>query len=157
MGDDVRVLVRFGIWGSLLAVIGCSAPEFASVDGVVTLDGSPLVDVEVQFIPEPGQVFEAPPASGYTNADGRYSIQSTHTFGVLVGRHRVCINDAMVMSGKGPQVDLESGEATAGTLPQMAPRVRVPLTYSDANRTPFKNLEIKQGAQTVDFSMTTNK
>ncbi|MGL4551752.1 MAG: hypothetical protein ACRC33_11235, partial [Gemmataceae bacterium] len=61
---------------------GCGRP-LASVEGTVTLDGRPLPDAEVQFLPDPTQGTTGPPSSAYTDPDGRYATTT------VVGTHRV--------------------------------------------------------------------
>lgn len=145
-------MIRFGFWLAALLAIGCGGgPQFAAVEGVVTLGGKPLADVEVQFIPDPAQGTTGPPASAYTDRDGRYRIAATEKGGVVVGTHRVCINDATVMM-PGGGADAESGGAAAGGK-ALQRRPRFPVVYSDATRTPFGAVEIKPGSQTRDFAL----
>lgn len=139
----------------VLFAAGCSGPQFASVEGIVTLDDKPVADLEVQFIPEPSTATSGPPASAYTDKDGRYRIVAAGTSGVGVGQHRVCINDATLMMPGGGKTDAdpESGvPGTTATNPQTK-RSRVPTTYSDATRTPFLAIDIRPGTQTQNFTL----
>ena len=56
-------------WGFLWALcLGCeSGPEIASVEGTVTMDGKPLANATVLFVPENGR-----PAGGRTDERGHY-------------------------------------------------------------------------------------
>lgn len=134
---------------------GCSAPHYATVEGTVTLDGKPLADLEVQFIPEPTTATGRPPISAYTDEDGRYRIEATGTSGVSVGKHRVCINDATLMMPGGGKMDVDpdSGAPGAPGVNQQTKRSRVPNTYSDATRTPFQAVDIRPGTQTQNFAL----
>lgn len=149
---------RAALLCGLVLGLGCNQPQFASVEGVVTLDGVPMEDVEVQFIPEPDQDISSPPTSAYTDARGRFQVTATGTYGVLIGTHRVCINDAtLMMPGGGLAVDPESGIPTEGRVKsRRVPRSRVPAIYSDANRTPLRAVDIRPGEQTHDFTLTTS-
>jgi len=134
-----------------LVVVGCGSPERATVEGVVTLDGKPLADVEVQFIPEPEQGHGAVSASGYTDERGRYRIESGGTGGVCVGLNRICVNDARLMmpgGGTDPNDGTPGAKAAAGPL-----RSRIPEVYSDATRTPHRAVSIKSGVQTFDLAL----
>lgn len=134
-----------------LAVAGCGSPPRATVEGVVTLDGKPLADVEVQFIPEPGQGGQPAPASGYTDKDGRYRIDATATGGVSVGTYRVCVNDAKLMM---PGGGTDPNDGMPGAIPKTdARRSRVPQIYSDATQTPHRNVAVRPGVQTVDLDL----
>jgi hypothetical protein len=48
---------------------GSSGPELAAVTGVVKLDGAPLADARVEFIPKDGR-----PAVALTDASGAYEL-----------------------------------------------------------------------------------
>lgn len=123
-----------------------------AVQGMVRLDGQPLADVEVQFVPDPSQGTHGPPASAYTDAEGRYRIDVVPRSGVVVGNHRVVINDARAMM-PGGGMDPDSGEAQPGAGPKAAPRARFPRIYSDLNRTPFASITVTQPNQTVDLDL----
>ena len=83
---------------------GCSGggalPELAKVQGTVTLDGKPLEDAEVYFIP----TFEARGSIGRTNGEGVYSLKfdDAHT-GAAVGEHSVRIATRQASPGSEPQ------------------------------------------------------
>jgi hypothetical protein len=123
----------------------------ASVDGTVKLEGKPLADAEVQFIPDVTQGEKGPPASAYTDAEGRYRIFATGETGVVVWKNRVRINDATVMM-PGGGADAESGVPGTAGAPK-ARRNRVPAPYSDAARSPLGVVEILPGTQTRDFDL----
>ena len=137
----------------LMLAAGCGGPPLATVEGVVTLEGKPLADVEVQFLPDPAQGTTGPPASAYTDRDGRYRVEAAGTVGVVVGKHRVCVNDAtLMMPGNG--FDPEDGSPVTAAAAKAGPRKsRVPGVYSDATRTPFAAVEVRPGAQTLDFAL----
>jgi len=72
---------------SLSAGCGSGGPEIASVSGRVTMDGKPLPDATVLFVPENGR-----PAGGRTDADGRYSLNFTEgRLGAIPGKSSVRI------------------------------------------------------------------
>lgn len=136
----------------LALVAGCGGPPLASVEGVVTLGGKPLADVEVQFLPDPAHGTTGPPASAYTDRDGRYRIPAAGTVGVVVGKHRVCVNDAtLMMPGNGTDPDDGSPAPAAAKAGPRKPRL--PAVYSDVTRTPFNAIEVRPGTQTLDFAL----
>jgi hypothetical protein len=64
-----------------------------SVSGTVTLDGKPLPDAVVRFIPTGDGTAPARPALGRTNSNGSYSLEfSTSLSGALPGSYRVEIS-----------------------------------------------------------------
>lgn len=142
------------LWVGLLLIplAGCGPEmEFASVDGVVTLDGKPIADLEVQLIPDERLGTSGPPVSAYTDKDGQYRITASKTSGAVVGKNRVCIRDAtMMMPGGG--TDAESGEGKPA-LNRTPRRPRMPLVYSDAFRSPLGEVTIRPGLQTLNFEL----
>ncbi len=141
----------------LLVAGGCGADNLATVQGLVTLDGQPLPEVEVQFIPDVEQDTVGPPISAYTDQFGRFQTVNDSRGGMVAGTYRVCINDARVMM-PGGGMDATSGEPVEGGPARSPPmRVRVPQHYSDANRTPFRDLRIEAGEQSHNFPLTSLK
>jgi hypothetical protein len=73
---------------AVIFVAGCGdGTDPVSVEGVVTLDGSPLVGATVMFRPEEGR-----PSAGTTDAEGRYRLRYTsERAGAVPGQHVVSI------------------------------------------------------------------
>jgi len=72
---------------------GGNVPELIEVSGTVTLDGQPLPDAAVNFIPVVQGNEESRPASGTTDTDGEYSLQySSSQTGARPGNYRVSIS-----------------------------------------------------------------
>lgn len=145
-----------GLTLCLFGVAGCSPSNQAAVRGLVTLDGQPLPDVEVQFIPEIEFADSARPVSAYTNDQGEFQTSINPHSGLVAGQYRVCLNDARIMM-PGASIDATSGEPSDGVQIERGPvsRVRVPRRYSDAGQTPFQRVEIEVGEQTHDFALST--
>lgn len=70
-------------------VAGCgqSGPELFPVQGQVTLDGRPLADAGVMFLPAD----MGPSASGTTNSDGHFELMTVNRIGAIRGNHHVAI------------------------------------------------------------------
>src|SRR5215207_4472951 len=70
-------------------VAGCrqSGPELFPVHGQVTLNGRPLADAGVMFLPAD----MGPSASGTTDSDGHYELMSVNRIGAIRGTHNVAI------------------------------------------------------------------
>ena len=83
--------------GALSSVIllalaaGCNRDglHLVPVDGVVTLDGKPIADAGVLFSPADPKL--GPPASGTTDADGKFTLMTNNRQGAAVGDHLVVI------------------------------------------------------------------
>jgi hypothetical protein len=96
----IRMLSRFGRAAARLAfplavagaVTGCNDKglNLASVEGVVTLDGTPVSDAGLVFMPaDPSR---GPPASGATDAEGKFTLMTANQAGAIIGEHRVAIS-----------------------------------------------------------------
>jgi hypothetical protein len=142
MRRDFRAVAAAAVAVGLAAIVGCGpGREFAEVEGRVTLDGQPLTDVEIVFLPDPARGNQGNNASAYTDADGRYRLHATRDdrAGTVLGPHRVVVHDLTVIVPPGGQ-------------PGAKPR-RFPSNYGDAAATPFKDVEITSGKQTLDFDI----
>ena len=91
--------------GVVLAVLlsGCRSYKASAVSGRVTLDGKPLPNATVTFVPEanaPGKD-PLPSSIGTTGEDGRYSLvfdNDSKTEGAVVGKHKVIITTGVQSS-----------------------------------------------------------
>lgn len=71
---------------ALVAMIGCGNGNLGKVSGVVTMDGNPVPNVTLEFIPQEG----GRPSIAKTDANGEYSAYYTHDQpGVELGQHHV--------------------------------------------------------------------
>ena len=128
----------------LVGVSGCGAKQpFAPVSGVVKLDGVPLADVVVEFLPDPDTGTHGPRSTGTTNADGQFHlICDNQQDGAVVGSHRVLIQDTRSF----PPVRGREGKAAA------IPPSRVPERYRKATDTPLRH-EVKAEPQTITLEV----
>src|SRR5260370_16035766 len=81
-----------------LLLAGCGGRSFKTlpVSGRVTLDGKPLANATVAFVPEapPGQKDRPPSSVGTTDQDGRYTLAlniDPETTRAVMGKHKVLI------------------------------------------------------------------
>lgn len=132
---------------SALAAGGCGhGPTFAEVEGTVRLNGKPLDNVRVEFLPDPEQGTRGKSSSGITDKNGRYRLVSEDQHpGAVVGKHRVLIYDLKPYENLPP-----------GRLPddyKLRPS-RLPAQYIDSSQTPLRK-EVKAGGpQTIDLEVT---
>jgi len=83
----MRKILWCGALGVMAVVAGCGTdqgPERAAVSGTVKVDGEPLADGAISFLPTDGTVG---PAAGGTVKDGAFDIPKED--GVVVGKNRV--------------------------------------------------------------------
>jgi hypothetical protein len=76
-------------------LVGCAGePKTAPVSGRVTLDGKPLANATVVFMPAAAGKRAPPSSVGVTDKDGRYSLllsSASKKEGAVVGKHKVSI------------------------------------------------------------------
>jgi hypothetical protein len=134
---------------------GCSGRQFAEVEGTVTLDGKPLDEVEVVFVPDSLKGNPGNNASAYTDAQGHYKLRSERDQkdGTVLGPHRVILIDLPAQPDLRPGSALPPGEAARTPMPSKPKTRRFPVRYEDTQLTPFKEVEVKPGKQTLDFDV----
>ncbi len=177
----VSRVVEFKVLGStrglLLAacllslVLGCSRgrqhPPTHAVTGLVTVDGKPVKDAIVSFLPANGQY----PANGTTDALGRYELTSfTRGDGAMEGSFRVTIvkyekegEDKPAVSAEKPAAAEAESEETGneGYVPagmvvsqyDEGPKNLLPKQYSDQQETPL-TAEVKADQNSIDFDLS---
>ncbi|MBN2024036.1 MAG: hypothetical protein JW809_14725 [Pirellulales bacterium] len=87
-----------------LLVAGCDRgpklPPMANVSGTVTLDGKPVPTGTVQFIPDRDKGTPVgPPAVGYIDENGRFTLTTAGKPGALVGWHKIRVRAQKEGSG----------------------------------------------------------
>ena len=72
----------------LVLLLGCGGPNTKSVSGTVTLDGKPLADATIQFVPDGA----GRDATGQTDKNGYFSMSTFKPGdGVVAGNYKVVI------------------------------------------------------------------
>jgi hypothetical protein len=116
-----------------LAALGCgggSGP--VPVRGVVKLDGQPVANASVVFIPEtPG----GREAYGSTDATGAFRLTTTKPDdGALPGKYKVVIQPPAPAGGSTP---FDSTDKPPAAVPKAPPGPRIPVKYTVAGQTPL--------------------
>jgi hypothetical protein len=137
----------------LLAAVGCSGGgRYASVSGVVTLDGKPYPDAVVSFQPLGTRDNPTPGrgSSAYTDANGRFVLKSDDgDDGALVGKHIVRIMT------KGNDV---IGQAPDGGSPDEGAKGRVDPIPPEWNALSKVEFDVpKEGTDKANFDIVTKK
>lgn len=117
--------------GAALALVGCGGrrdtPALGEVTGKVTLDGQPLANAKVEFIPASGR-----PSFGESGADGSYRLEYTANYtGAVVGQHTVKIRTG--------------GYSDAGEVPE-----KLPARYHDQSEL---QADVKLGSNQLNFDL----
>ena len=116
---------------SLTWIAGCGGnPNLADVKGVVTLDGKPLPDAFLMFVPESSGAT----SFGKTDAAGTYHLMfSESQKGAFIGSNRVVIRTRDVKSDN------------SGSIPEL-----VPTAYNDETTLVA---DVQAGKNTFDFDL----
>ena len=140
----------------LLLSIGCGGDDRVSdVSGTVTLDGEPIADATLTFMPQDG----GRPGFGITDANGAFTLTTfAEGDGAVHGAHSVTIT-AMEekVSEKAEELAEEFGSLSEVMQRRRKPKQiwRVPQRYSESDTSGLE-FEVKRGEKNVaDFSLTT--
>jgi hypothetical protein len=159
---DLKSVLPALVMAVLVPLTGCRANHpYGEVEGMVTLEGQPLANVEVVFLPDPEKGNTGRRSVALTDAQGRYQLASdAGQEGAPVGFHRVCIND--LLAGP-PGVAVPAPLVEQGAKPAGAPnpaaqppkesRSRFPPDYGSSVSTPFRAIQIKPGSQRIDLDV----
>ena len=129
----------------LLAGCGEDGPALTDVSGTVTLDGKPVPNATVMFVPsaEGGS-----PSYGVTDAQGNYTLMFTRDKeGAMPGRHTVEIT-----TEKLSKQDIEDMRANGEEVAE-AEYVEIPSKYREPGAL---SAEVKDGDNDIDFPLTSN-
>jgi len=166
-------MVRRGfLFGAILLAlplaVGCQREiRYGQVEGVATLNGKPLPDTEVVFLPDPDKNTFGKRSSAFTDKDGRFKIANDMgREGGSIGFHRVLVND-MLRPKKEDMARVKIADETKGggglagvIAPPKAANTandrkgRFSEDYEDVLKTPFRDIEVKDGLQTVNLNLT---
>ena len=78
-------------WFAVAAGCGDSGPPLVPVSGTVTLNGRPLANATVSFIPQESNKFGRP-AQGTTGPLGYYKAMSRNRAGAVPGKYQVVVS-----------------------------------------------------------------
>jgi hypothetical protein len=153
--STVRRWTRLGLLVLLLGT-GCARktrPLNEQVEGTVKLDGVPVAQVHVEFIPDEGPETVSPSSTGTTDDQGHYSLTCNNLKpGAVVGPHRVVIKQGRT-EGRRDLDDPPGGKAGGGTPRKSAPTV--PAVYGIAGQSPLR-VEVTADQHTYDLQLSRN-
>jgi hypothetical protein len=131
-----------------LVVCGCSrSVPLGQVDGTVRLDGQPIGQVMVLFVPEKKNL---PQSFGVTDDQGHFQLKCNNgRAGAAVGEHRVTLVDAATAAAaKGRYEDPPD--------PSEIHASRIPAVYNRATQTPLRET-VAAGSQTIAIDIPSDK
>jgi hypothetical protein len=156
--------------GSLLGA-GCGGRTLGHVEGRVLVDGKPLQNIQVTFVPDIRENTFGPNSSAVTDEEGRYELiceEADRSPGAVIGVHRVTLVDLDAIKSaplRQPPADENARRAgKAKNLPRTAnarsssnpkerAKRRFPAQYTDLARTPLQK-QVQSGNQTIDLELT---
>jgi len=140
----------------VVALTGCRSDgglKVEYVEGIITLDGEPLSEASVTFVPtSDGPTVET--AMGMTNDKGIYKLSSMNgkpLAGAVVGEYKVLVSK---IHAESLSEGLEYGTSMGYTVPYKQTHL-LPRIYRDMEQTPF-SATVKKGRNKLDFSLTKN-
>jgi hypothetical protein len=135
-------MARFG-WGMLavvgLAISGCGHNELVKVHGIVTLDGKPVENAMVTFLPSQrgGKT-----ATGRTGTDGSFQLTTRNpNDGAMPGDYLVIVEyeeGTEVPPAANVKQAHEGLRKAAKQKSKKPPKYVIPATYSDPQKTVLK-------------------
>ena len=150
-----------------LAVLGGSAgcgrtDNLVKVKGVVTLDGKPLSSATITFNPIAGA---GRPANGLSDGDGNFQLTtSSPNDGAAPGEYKVTVakeqaaDPVKIDPSQGPEglAEMFAKKTPEGKKKRAQARLKAPVLlpriYSDATRTPFKEIVPPEGPIRLELS-----
>lgn len=124
----------------LLSGCGSDGPELAEVTGTVTVDGKPVPNAILTFIPTGGST-----SYGKTDEQGKYTLMFTDTkYGAMIGTHKVEIEVRRYSPDEIVEMKA-AGEEVSTSF------VAIPAKYKAAGAL---TADVKSGSNIIDFTLT---
>ena len=155
---------RFGVWISVLAVLGTAGcggtsdrPQVAPVSGTVTYNGAAVDGATVVFGAEGASTF----SQGTTDSGGKFRLTTYEpNDGAIVGVNVVRIlKNEQSADGSAGEVNLDDpGDAYSqqmgGETSAPESKSELPERYADATTTPLKETVTAEGPNEFTFNLT---
>lgn len=141
----------YGFTGCGEGVVEPNWPDVVPCSGTVTMDGKPLAQAMVLYIPDISTKGQG--GSGTTDESGKYTVSSRNAKGEMVpgiipGKYKVAFSRMVKPDGTvwTPDATNSAGPATVGA------REELPLKYSNAANS-IQMAEVKAGGAPIDFTL----
>lgn len=148
----------FIVFSFTMLFIGCSSNALKTnfIEGVVTLDGSPVADATITFSPKGNE----PVAVGKTDSSGKYTLSSLqggrNGQGALSGDYYVTIKKMINTAPKPTEEELRNASEKGIDLTMKYPSKMeyvIPSKYED-KKTSGLEATVKAGKNKIDFDLT---
>jgi len=138
-----KFLTNLGIASLLLCLAGCGE-KLAAVTGTVRLDGKPVASAGVALHPVAGGSL----ASGSTDAEGRFRIESGNKPGTTPGEYRVTVVKKETSGFLADKNGLSMGVAKGGVKEKWL----IPQKYAKPD-TSGLSVSVKPGMEPLDLNL----
>jgi hypothetical protein len=153
MMSEVRRRLALVVLGLVALLWGCGKPvdpSLVPVSGTVTVDGQPLANATVTFIPKDGTPGFG--GTGKTDGSGQYTLTGSrdNAAGIPPGEYRVAVSKRLMPAGSEVPAD-------DNTPPMMSPaRESLPVGYSNPATTQL-TATVKPRGGPIDFALKAGK
>jgi len=140
------IVVSLGV--SILAT-GCGDSNFnKKVEGVVTLNGKPLPNVRVIFVPVVNEGALAVNSAGVTDGNGNFAMAADNKKkGAMIAKHKV-----VIVQGRTTSRSRDDEDETTTSNPSSE---KLPAEYTDASRTPIE-VDVTPNKHGYNFDLMTS-
>jgi hypothetical protein len=137
-----------------LSAAGCgkqSPPPVTEAGGVVLLNGNPLPNAQVQFVPDLSGFGAELNSTAITDEQGRFQLTCAkdQQAGAVVAKHRVVVTDAP-SKYRGPSAEAQAGYASYVKTLKNRP---IPEQYGSVGGTPLR-VEVKADQKEYKIELT---
>jgi len=150
------------LWGLIglaaLTAAGCGGgrPPVTEVEGVVLLNGKPLPNAQVEFLPELSKFGAEMNSMAVTDENGRFRLTCNYLQlpGAVVGKHKVTVGEAPT-----PQEFRGMDAASQGRYTQYMAGLKnrpIPDEYGSISKTPL-TIEVTADKKEYKLELTTRK
>jgi hypothetical protein len=125
-----------------------TGPKTYLIDGVITLDGTPLEGADIQFLPKKEGIGET--AFGKSVLAGKFKLSSVRgqpEQGAMKGTYAVTVSKIEVVAFSKPKIDPVSGDSITQTSKEILPSI-----YQDTAKTPLE-VTIVEGTNKVQLDL----
>jgi hypothetical protein len=147
-----RLVCYFAV---VLAAAGCNrGPQVAEVAGTIKLDGKPMTNVKVMFMPDPQKGTVGPISAGLTDDQGHFNLTcEDERPGAVVGWHKVVLFDSDQNLYRTPRHGRRDDDEPVAKVKPRPKGPHVPDKYSAAGKTPL-DMEVKATKNELEITLT---
>lgn len=151
MTQRLPALVAFGIALSFISGCAKSFPVIVPTEGVVLLNGKPLPNASVTFMPMLDQFGAESYSSGVTDEKGKFTLTCHYNDqpGAALGKHIVLVTEAPLPDTMRTIQDsrvVDAYQAKLGNRP-------IPAMYASAGKSPIR-IDVAPGQKSVTVELT---